>query len=54
MKGKVYRVTFNRVEQTATLYLEDGETKVVPMTEEKWNSIANGNLVENLNNLLDE
>ena len=54
MKGKIYRVTYNVVRQEAELHMEDGDVRTVPMTEEKWNEMIQGDVTENFNKLLNE
>ena len=54
MKGKISRVTYNVIKSVAELHMEDGEVKTVPMTEEEWIHMTQGNIVENFNKLLDE
>lgn len=54
MKGKIYRVTYNVIRQEAELHMEDGEIKTVPMTEEKWMEMIQGDVTENFNKLLNE
>ena len=54
MKGKIYRVTYNVVRQEAELHMEDGDVRTVPMTEEKWIEMIQGDVTENFNKLLNE
>ena len=54
MKGKIYRVTYNVLKQEAELHMEDGDVRTVPMTEEKWMEMIQGDVTENFNKLLNE
>ena len=54
MKGKIYRVTYNVVRQEVELHMEDGDVRTVPMTEEKWIEMIQGDVTENFNKLLNE
>ena len=54
MIGKIYRVTYNVLKQEAELHMEDGEIKSVHMTEDEWNEMLKGNIVENFNRFLNE
>ena len=54
MKGKIYRVTYNVLKQEAELHMENGDVRTVPMTEEKWMEMIQGDVTENFNKLLNE
>lgn len=54
MEGKIHRVTYNIGKQEAELHLSDGTTKTVPMTEEEWKNVIQGNIIENLKKYLNE
>lgn len=54
MEGKIYRVTYNTIRHTAELHMKDGEVKVIPMTDDEWQKMLDGDLVENFNKLLNE
>ena len=54
MTGKIYRVTYNVVRQEAELHMEDGDVRTVPMMEEKWIEMIQGDVTENFNKLLNE
>ena len=54
MKGNVYRVTYNVIKKEATLYLRDDEPVVIPMSEELWDSMTQGDIIYNFNHFLEE
>ena len=54
MKGKIYRVTYNVMKQEVELHLDNGNIKSIPMTEDEWNEMLNGDIVENFNRFLNE
>lgn len=54
MKGKIYRVTYSFGKNIAELHMDNGEIKTVPMTEDEWNKMIQGNVVENFNKFLNE
>ena len=54
MEGKIFRITYNAVRHQAELHMKDGETRVVPMSNEEWKRMLEGDLMENFNNLLNE
>ena len=54
MKGKIFRVTYNILKQSAELHMEDGEIKFIPMTDDEWETALKGDLIENFNKILDE
>ena len=47
-------MTYNAVRQEAELHMEDGDVLTVPMTEEKWKEMIQGDVTENFNKLLNE
>lgn len=53
MKGKVYRVTYNVVNGVAELHMKDGDVETVPMSEDDWKTMIQGNVVDNFNKLLE-
>ena len=53
MKGKVYRVTYNVVNGVAELHMEDGNVETIPMSEDDWKTMIQGNVVDNFNKLLE-
>lgn len=54
MEGKIHRVTYNIGKQEAELHLSDGTIKTIPMTEEEWKNVIQGNIIENLKKYLNE
>lgn len=54
MKGKIYRVTYNAVKGIAELHMEDDSIKTVPMTEDEWLMMIQGDIISNFDKLLDE
>lgn len=54
MKGDIYRVTYNVIKGVAELHMENGDIKTVPMTDEEWQKMLDGDLIENFNKLLNE
>ena len=53
MKGKVYRVTYNVVNGVAELHMKDGDIETIPMSEDDWKTMIQGNVVDNFNKLLE-
>lgn len=54
MKGKIYRVTYNVLKQSAVLHMENGDVLTVPMNEDKWSEMIQGDIIENFDRLLNE
>ena len=47
-------MTYNVLKQEAELHMENGDVCTVPMTEEKWMEMIQGDVTENFNKLLNE
>ena len=53
MIGKIYRVTYNVVNGVAELHMKDGDVETIPMSEDDWKTMIQGNVVDNFNKLLE-
>lgn len=53
MIGKIHRVTYNVVKHVAELHMEDGDIETIPMSDEEWKMMCEGDVCGNFNKLLE-
>lgn len=53
MKGKIYRVTYNVLKGIAELHMENGDVNEIPMTEDVWNEMIQGDIIQNFSEAWD-
>lgn len=53
MKGKIYRVTYNVIKQSAILHMENGDVMSIPMTDDEWKQMCTGDVNSNFEEFLD-